>query len=457
MNATAAENFLRTIWTALGGNESNLAAVRQGGTGDMASAFPVSDLAVASVAAAGLAAAELVSARFGDLPQVLADRRLASLWFSRTLEPEGWSLPPIWDPIAGDYAAEDGWIRLHTNAPHHRDAALAVLGTANEKPAVAAAVSRWTADDLEAAVVERGGCAAAMRSLAAWADHPQGRSVAAEPLLWIEATDALPRRYLPGSRERPLSGVRVLDLTRVLAGPVATRFLAGLGADVLRIDPPWWDEPSIVPDVALGKRCARLDLRLPEDRQRLADLIAEADVLVHGYRPGALAGFGLDAEARRRLSPGLVDVSLDAYGWTGPWRGRRGFDSLVQMSAGIAAEGMRCFGTDRPKPLPVQALDHATGYLMAAAAIRGLTRRVTAGVGSESRTSLARMASLLASVPAPDRDGRLGEIGPADYGSTVEATAWGPALRLRPPLAIDGVTFAWDRPAPKLGSSPPRW
>lgn len=142
----------------------------------MASAFPVSDLAVASVAAAGLAAAELVSARFGDLPQVLADRRLASLWFSRTLEPEGWSLPPIWDPIAGDYAAEDGWIRLHTNAPHHRDAALAVLGTANEKPAVAAAVSRWTADDLEAAVVERGGCAAAMRSLAAWADHPQGRA-----------------------------------------------------------------------------------------------------------------------------------------------------------------------------------------------------------------------------------------------------------------------------------------
>ena len=457
MNATSAEDFLRTIWTGLGGNESDPSVIRQTGSGDLASAFAVSDLAVASVAAAGLAAAELVSIRCGDLPGVQVDRRLASLWFSRTLAPRGWSLPPIWDPIAGDYAAKDGWIRLHTNAPHHRDAALAVLGTANEKPAVAAAVSRWTADDLETAVVARGGCAAAMRSLAAWADHPQGRSVAAESLLSIEDTDASPRRHLPGSRERPLAGVRVLDLTRVLAGPVATRFLAGLGADVLRIDPPWWDEPSIVPDVALGKRCARLDLRLPEDRRRLADLIAEADVLVHGYRPGALTGLGLDAQALRRLSPGLVDVSLDAYGWTGPWRGRRGFDSLVQMSAGIAAEGMRRFGTDQPKPLPVQALDHAAGYFMAATAIRGLTRRVTAGVGSEARTSLARMASLLTSVPAPDQEWQLGEAGPADYGDVPEATGWGPALRLRPPLAIDGVTFAWDRPAPKLGSSPPRW
>ncbi len=452
-----ADTFLRAIWAGLGGDEAIRPVVRLGGTGDLPSAFAVSDLAVASVAAAGLAAAELVSVRFGDLPQVLADRRLASLWFSRTLEPQGWSLPPIWDPIAGDYAAKDGWIRLHTNAPHHRDAALAVLGTANEKPAVAAAVSRWAADDLETAVVERGGCAAAMRPLAAWTDHPQGRSVAAEPLLWIEPTDASPNQPPPGSRERPLSGVRVLDLTRVLAGPVATRFLAGLGADVLRIDPPWWDEPSIVPDVALGKRCARLDLRLPEARQRLAALIAGADVLVHGYRPGALTGLGLDAEARRRLSPGLVDVSLDAYGWTGPWRGRRGFDSLVQMSAGIAAEGMRRFGTDRPKPLPVQALDHAAGYLLAAAAIRGLTRRVTAGVGSETRTSLARVANLLTSVPVPDLDGQLVGVGPADYGDVPEATGWGPALRLRPPLTIDGVTFAWDRPAPKLGSSPPNW
>ena len=455
--AAPAETFIRAIWSGLGGDDSALAAVRMAGVGNLPSAFAVSDLAVASVAAAGLAVAELGSARFGEMTEVRADRRLASLWFSRTLQPQGWSMPPVWDPIAGDYAAADGWIRLHTNAPHHRDAALAVLGAANDKAAVAAAVSRWTADDLEAAVVERGGCAAAMRSLSAWADHPQGRSVAAEPLLRVETTDVSRSQPRSMSRGRPLAGVRVLDLTRVLAGPVATRFLAGLGADVLRIDPPWWDEPSIVPDVVPGKRCARLDLRLAEDRQRLTALIAEADILVHGYRPGALARLGLDAEARRRLRPGLVDVSLDAYGWTGPWQGRRGFDSLVQMSAGIAAEGMRRFGTDRPKPLPVQALDHATGYMMAAAAIRGLMRRMTSGVGSETRTSLARTAGLLASVAAPDQPGELGEADPADYGNAIEATDWGPALRLRPPLAIDGVTIAWDRPAATLGSSLPRW
>ena len=170
-------------------------------------------------------------------------------------------------------------------------------------------------------------------------------------------------------------------MTRVLAGPVATRFLAGFGAEVLRIDLPGWDEPAIVPDVTLGKHCARLDLRQPRDRNTWEGLLQAADVLVHGYRPGALAGLGLDAEQRRALCPGLVDVSLDAYGWDGPWRGRRGFDSLMQMSCGIAAAGMTMLNRDRPTPLPVQALDHATSYIMAAAAVRGLTDRLITGLG----------------------------------------------------------------------------
>lgn len=453
----SSEGLLRTIWSSLGGGEEALTQVQMSGAGDLPSAFAVSDLAVASVAAAGLAAAELFAVRFGGRPLIQADRRRASFWFARTLQPEGWSIPPAWDPIAGDYATEDGWIRLHTNAPHHRDAALAVLNTANEKAAVSAAVLRWKADDLETAVVERGGCAAAMRSRAAWSGHPQGECVGREPLVSVESTDASTKTLRPALRERPLAGVRVLDLTRVLAGPVATRFLAGLGADVLRIDPPWWDEAAIVPETTLGKRCARLDLRRPDDGRRLADLIAEADVLVHGYRPGALARLGVDAESRRRLCPGLIDVSLNAYGWTGPWQARRGFDSLVQMSAGIADEGMRRFGTAVPKPLPVQALDHATGYVMAAAAIRGLTRRLTTGIGSESRTALARIANLMASAPALGSDNELAGPGAADYSGEVEVTAWGPALRLRPPLTIDGVRLGWERPAGELGTSAPVW
>jgi crotonobetainyl-CoA:carnitine CoA-transferase CaiB-like acyl-CoA transferase len=451
------DGFLRNIWMSLGGDAGWLSSVAFSVDGDLPAAFAVSDLAAASSAAAGLAVAELISARGGGRPAVHLDRRLASFWCLATMRPLGWEVPPPWDPIAGDYAAADGWIRLHTNAPHHRDAALAVLGAPADKDAVTAAVSRWRIDDLEAAVVERGGCAAAMRDFPAWTGHPHGKSVAAEPLAWIDDGDAAPEVAWPVTPNRPLGGIRVLDLTRVLAGPVATRFLAGFGAEVLRIDPPGWDEPGVLPSVTLGKRCARLDLRQPADRRVLEGLLVSADVMVHGYRPDALARLGLDVAARRRLRPGLVDVSLDAYGWTGPWRGRRGFDSLVQMSAGIAAEGMRRFKTGKPKPLPVQALDHVTGYIMAAAVVRGLTRRLTEGVGSGARTSLARTAALLTAAPMPDRNKAFVDENDADFESAIEATAWGPAHRLKPSVVVEGAAMRWDYPACELGSSKPEW
>jgi crotonobetainyl-CoA:carnitine CoA-transferase CaiB-like acyl-CoA transferase len=276
-------------------------------------------------------------------------------------------------------------------------------------------------------------------------------------LAWLDEGDPAPETGWRATPNRPLAGIRVLDLTRVLAGPVATRFLAGFGADVLRIDPPGWDEPGVIPSVTLGKRCARLDLRSADDRRTFEGLLASADVLVHGYRPDALRRLGLDPEARRRLRPGLVDVSLDAYGWTGPWRERRGFDSLVQMSSGIAAEGMRRFGSARPRPLPVQAIDHATGYLMAAAVVRGLTRRLTAEVGSATRTSLARTAALLTAASMPDRDEVFAPPNDQDFNETIETTAWGPARRLKPAVAVDGAGMRWDYPANNLGSSEAVW
>jgi hypothetical protein len=455
--ATQADSLLRQIWAALGGEATLPAAVGFAGNGDLPSVFAVSDLAAGAVAAAGLAVAELIAIRGTAVPAVQVDRRLASFWFGTTLRPLGWSVPPPWDPIAGDYAAADGWIRLHTNAPHHREAALSVLQTPADKGAVAAAVSCWQKDALEAAVVQAGGCAAAMRDLASWSAHPHGQAVASEPLAWIDAGDPAARPSWKLAGARPLAGIRVLDLTRVLAGPVATRFLAGFGADVLRIDPPGWDEPGVIPSVTLGKRCARLDLRQPDQRGVFEKLLASADVLVHGYRPDALARLGLDAAARRRLCPGLVDVSLDAYGWSGPWQGRRGFDSLVQMSSGIAAEGMRQYGTDRPKPLPVQALDHATGYIMAAAVVRGLTRRLTTERGSATRTSLARTAALLTSAPIAERNEAFASEDATDFNSAIEQTSWGPAKRMRPPVVVEGAAMCWDLPASALGSSPPIW
>jgi crotonobetainyl-CoA:carnitine CoA-transferase CaiB-like acyl-CoA transferase len=207
----------------------------------------------------------------------------------------------------------------------------------------------------------------------------------------------------------------------------------------------------------LGKRCARLDLRQAGDRRVFEELLNSADVFVHGYRPDALARIGLDAAARRRIRPGLVDVCLDAYGWSGPWRERRGFDSLVQMSSGIAAEGMRRYRADRPKPLPVQAVDHATGYIMAAGAVRGLTRRLTRGVGSGTRTSLARTAALLTVAPMPDRNEELTAAADADFDAAIEHTSWGPARRLKPPVMVEGAAMRWDHPASELGSSSPEW
>ncbi|WLH11581.1 CoA transferase [Pseudomonas hefeiensis] len=426
------------------------------GDGGLPSAFAVTELACASVAAAGQAAAELIHQQTGRLPPVEVDRRLASFWFSTSLRPLGWSVPPMWDAVAGDYATADGWIRLHTNAPHHRLAAQTVLGTCNDRADMAAKVALWNKAELEHAVVQAGGCAAEMRSWQAWQIHPQGRAVNAEPLVHLEATAGQQPKPWLGTVAQPLAGLKVLDLTRVLAGPIASRFLAGLGADVLRIDPPGWSEPGVVPEVTLGKRCARLDLHQPDDRVAFEALLMDADILLHGYRADALERLGYGAEQRQRIAPGLIDVSLNAYGWSGPWQNRRGFDSLVQMSSGIAEAGMGWKQTDKPTPLPVQALDHGTGYLMAASAIVLLSRRLASGQGGSARLSLARTAKLLIEHGAGDPTLLRAEA-EDDQGLVVEQTPWGPAHRLQVPLKITGTPLQWTLPAAELGAHRARW
>jgi hypothetical protein len=420
------------LWNAVSTHEH--APVRIEGPVTLDSAFAVSEFAAASTAVAGLAASRLIGG------EVVVDRPLASRWF----EPTVVSVPvegEVWDAIAGDYETADyGWIRLHTNAPRHREAALRVLGTEPEKDAVAAAVATWRARDLESAIVEAGGCAAEMRSFSEWMRHPQGVALKSEPLIGRVIGSA--------GGGRGIRGAKVLDLTRIIAGPAATRLLAGLGADVLRIDPPEWSEPLLETQMTLGKRAARLDARA--DPGGLADLIRQSDVVVHGYRPGALEGLGFgDLDAMR---PGIVEVAIDAYGWTGPWAGRRGFDSLVQMSSGIAEEGMRWFGRDRPTPLPVQALDFATGMLAAAAALEGIAVRRETGHGSRARLSLARTSLELAGI------GRGEEPTAAPlFGATLMHTPWGAGELVESPVTIDGSPLSWASPPRPLGSDEPRW
>lgn len=455
--STALRSFLKTMWTATGGQEILMPAIDFTGDGALESPYAVTDFASAAIGVAAASIAELVGSISSCAPVVIIDRRLASFWFGWSLRPIGWSMPAAWDPIAGDYCTRDGWIRLHTNAPHHRKAAEQVLGTHDDKSSMARAVSTWSKQDLEIAIVNAGGCAAEMRSSTDWLEHPQGMAVAAEPLVHFQATDKAPRLSWDPTAPRPLSGLRVLDLTRVLAGPVATRFLAGYGANVLRIDPPLWEEPGVIPEVTLGKRSARLDLRAPSDRERFEVLLSQADILIHGYRPGALGNLGYDQEKRRALSPGIIDISLSAYGWSGPWAGRRGFDSLVQMSTGIAENGMNWHQVDKPMPLPVQALDHATGYLMAATAVRAVTRRLNEKIGIVARLSLARTAKLLVDTVDSGSELSLKMETAEDLAPIIENTAWGNARRLRPPAIIMGTEMQWAYPSRTLGLATPVW
>ncbi|MEZ5490234.1 MAG: CoA transferase [Gammaproteobacteria bacterium] len=446
---------MNEIYTALNLKETATTVGEQ----RLPSCFAVSELAASSIAAVGCAIANLQDALnlVNTQPAIQVDRRLASLWFAQSVHPIDWQLPPVWDAIAGDYETSNGWIRIHTNLPHHRVAALQVLETDYRREKVKQAMLTWQAGALETEIVNNGGVAAAMRSRDDWMAHPQGKAVASESLIdWGETRQGKIRPWQP-RRSRPLNGLRILDLTRVLAGPVASRTLAGFGAEVLRIDPPAWDEPGVVPDISLGKRCCSLDLNQRNDRHVFEELLARADLLIHGYRPDALSRLGYDPDTRLRIAPALIEVSLNAYGWTGPWSRRRGFDSLVQMSCGIANSGMEWARQDRPTPLPVQALDHATGYLMAAAAIRAISMAISADERRSAHLSLARTAELLCAYPQDEDRTLTKEPLPRDFSNAIEATSWGKAHRLKPALSIAGTPMEWGLPACELGSSPAAW
>ncbi|MDX3638048.1 CoA transferase [Streptomyces sp. MB09-02B] len=485
MNASdhpAARHFLSEIWDSLGGEKEALDRVRFEGQGALRSAFAVTDLAAASFGAAGLALSDLVATTGGGRPEVRVDRVLASGWFdlpvgpSQPLDPSArQGVPHTW--MCEFQTADDRWLRVQATFPTLRDRIARALGTAEDTAAFEAEIRRHQAEDIERSLVDAGAAVAVSRTVEEWRGHAQGRAVATEPVVRVEPGDAGADTWKP-TPGRPLAGIRVLDLTRVISGPMATRFLAACGAEVLRLDRPGSDESSGVfgrgSDIMLGKRWALLDLRTADGRDRFLELLVEADVLVHGYRPGGLDSL-VAPEVRAAVRPGLVEVALNAYGWTGPWKDRRGFDTLVQYSSGLAdattawaladpehrtpinALG-RLVDADRPRHLPVEALDFATGYQIAAAAIRGLTRRVTTGEGSVSRLSLARTAAMLmgAGQVAEEPEIRLPLDGP--YEDRVHVSGDGsPVRRLRFPVTVEEAPLFWERPFEAAGSSVPRW
>ncbi|MGW6736712.1 CoA transferase [Streptomyces sp. NPDC055013] len=467
---------ISSAWSAVGGDPALLprlsTVVREGA---LRARLPVRELARACVGACALAAAELAARRAGlsEVPGVrLDDGAIATAFVSeRHLLVDG-RAPVNFAPLSRFWRTSDGWLRTHANYPHHRARLLAALGVTQEDPdAVGAALAERSAREVEEAVYAAGGLAVALRTPEEWAAHEQAVAVARRPLVEHERSDTARAVALPsldGSPLLPAAGVRVLDLTRVIAGPVATRTLALLGADVLRVDAPQLPElPDQHADTGFGKRSATLDLTT--DRRALEELLATADVVVTGYRPGALDRFGLSARALAERRPGLVVAEVSAWGAYGPWGGRRGFDSLVQVATGIAATegGMADGSAGQPGALPAQALDHGTGYLLAAAVLRSLTEQSEQGYGRCVRLSLARTAKWLTTGIQPGPDGTLAsetEVSEASeaYGApdawlTERDSALGKLRYARSPVSFAGGPVDWARPPGAWGADSARW
>ncbi|MCC7484535.1 MAG: CoA transferase [Burkholderiales bacterium] len=460
---------LRTLLPAFGWRENRTGEVEFTGGADpvLPTPFRLAETGAAALAAVGLAVSDLWALRTRRRQAIGVDARraTASLRSGTYLVLEGAPVDFGQDPLMAIYPAKDGrWSYIHANFPNHRAAALKVLGVPGDPAAVRQAVSRWDALELEEAIIAAKGAGGMVRTFEEWALHPQSVAVAGLPLLEIVRIGDSPPEPLPAG-DRPLSGARVLDLTRVIAGPTCARTLAEHGADVLKITAAHL--PSLGRqeyDTGHGKLSAHLDLREARDAETLRALARGADVFSQGYRPGTLAARGFSPEGLAALRPGIVVVSLSAFSHAGPWASRRGFDTVIQTVSGIAhRQGELCPGAaPGPRFYPASAIDFLTGYLMAAGAMVALARRAREGGSWLVRTSLAQVGRWLVSrgeVPAA----ALREI--PDEFPAAELAGWSatsdtPAGRLRhlaPVLRLSETPPRWARPAVPPGYHRPEW
>jgi crotonobetainyl-CoA:carnitine CoA-transferase CaiB-like acyl-CoA transferase len=429
--------------------------------------FRIGTAGAATLAATGLAAADLWEIRSGRRQNVSIDFRhaSASLRSGHYMKLGDGQVSHARNSIMGVYPTKDGrWSYLHCNFPNHRAAALGVLGVAEDHEAVARAVLNWNAADLEEAIIAAKGAGGMVRTHEEWARHPQSAAIAALPLMEIvRIGDSPPEAMPPGNR--PLSGIRVLDLTRVLAGPTCARTLAEHGADVLKITGAHLPNLGYQEfDTGHGKLSAQLDLRQQRDVDILRGLVREADVFSQGYRPGTLGGRGLAPEELAEIRPGLVYVSLCAFSHAGPWASRRGFDTVVQTVSGITSRQAEIVPGKTPGPqfYPVSAIDYCTGYLMAFGAMVALARRAREGGSWLVRISLAQVGKWivdLGEVPAAAARDAPAEFTPDELErwSIVSDTPSGPLRHLKPVVQMSETPTYWARPSVPLGYHQPVW
>ncbi|MCP4615817.1 MAG: CoA transferase [Bradyrhizobium sp.] len=455
--------ILADVWTSAGGDPAALGAVSlTGEEPQLPSSFRVAAAAQVSIAASGLAAAEIWKQRSGEAQAVAVDmcHAVVECRSERYLRVDGKPPPPAWDAIAGVYRTGDGrFVRLHTNFPHHRAAVCTVLGCKAERDDVQQALMQWEAEAFETAAYAAGGVVAMVRSHDEWSASPHAKALAQLPLITIEKIgEATPKPWPKG--DRPLAGIRVLDLSRVIAGPVAGRTLAAHGADVMLICGPGLPAiPWLSIDNGRGKLTSFVELRSEQGRATMRELLAEADIFSQGYRPRALAALGFAPDDAARINPGIVYVTLSAYGHAGPWAERRGFDSLVQTATGFNHAEGEAAGVDGPKELPAQMLDHATGYFMAFGAMMAKARQAREGGSWHVRVSLAQTGRWLWNL------GRLADgLKTPDFpGDAVKpfieelSSGYGTLHSVKPSAVLSKTKAFWARPSMPLGSHQPRW
>ncbi len=454
---------LADLWRGAGGDPGALDDVTL--TGDepqLPSSFRIAAAAQSTIAAAGLAAAQIWKLRSGQGQNVAVDMRHAVVECrsERYLRVDGQPPPPAWDAIAGIYTTRDQrFVRLHTNFAHHRAAVCKVLDCKGERDDVQAALLQWDGETFESAAYAAGGVVAMMRTYDEWSDLPQAKALAELPLISIgKIGEAAPRPWPAG--DRPLAGLRALDLSRVIAGPVAGRTLAAHGADVLLISGPGLPAiPWLTIDNGRGKLSTFVDLKSDQGRDSLRDLLAGADIFSQGYRPGALATLGFSPQDLAQLSPGIISVSLSAYGHVGPWAERRGFDSLVQTATGFNHAEGQAAGVAGPKELPAQMLDHATGYLMAFGAMMARARQSREGGSWHVRVSLAQTGRWLWNLGRVADGFQTADIKAEVVGPYRQelASGFGRLSAVSHSAVLSKTPAFWGRPAMPLGSHSPRW
>jgi crotonobetainyl-CoA:carnitine CoA-transferase CaiB-like acyl-CoA transferase len=350
---------------------------------------------------------------------------------------------------------DNRWFLPHFGIKQLKERVLGVLKCADTPESVSAAIGKWNALDLEHAIADARACGGMIRSADEWLAHPHGADMATRPVVEIEKIgDSEPEPFKPEGRA--LDGVRVLDLTRILAGPVAARTCAEHGADVLMVAARHVPQiKNFVIDLSHGKRSCYLDLNDAPDQATLKELVRGADVFSQGYRPGVLEARGFSPSTLAEIRPGIIYASISCYGRRGPLAGRAGWEQVAQSVTGICADS----GYDKPKLLPVPACDYLTGYLGAYGILLALARRARDGGSYHVNVSLCQSAMLL------NRQGRVAYaaqgMGLSDTeGASLQMqseTAYGAIRHLAPVTQFSETTPAWNTTSPALGAHEPVW